>query len=126
MKTLQLEMKRLPIRMPPRGNTDVPEHGALADFDRGCAIGADVGFLIDNRVLSQDNFWIVGGAKPVSRPLPIPPSAQRAHSQGGRTLARGGPARQGPGRAMLLVYENVIPSLVREHVTPWKLGRPSR
>ena len=32
---------------------------------------------------------------------PIPPSAQRAHSQGGRTLARGRPARQGqsgPGR----------------------------
>ena len=32
-------------------------------------------------------------------PSPIPPSAQRAHSQGGRTLARGRPARQGPERA---------------------------
>ena len=34
-------------------------------------------------------------------PSPIPPPAQRAHSQGGRTLARGRPARQGqngPGR----------------------------
>ena len=39
--------------------------------------------------------WILGGAKPVSRPLPLPPLAPRAHSQGGRTLARGRPARQG-------------------------------
>jgi hypothetical protein len=31
-------------------------------------------------------------------PSSIPPSAQRAHSQGGRTLARGRPARQGPER----------------------------
>jgi hypothetical protein len=38
------------------------------------------------------------GAKPVSRPLRDPASAQRAHSQGDRTLARGRPARQGPER----------------------------
>ena len=42
---------------------------------------------------------ILCGAKPVSRPAPIPPSAQRTHSQGGRTLAPGRPARQGPARA---------------------------
>ena len=38
-------------------------------------------------------------SQPVSRPLPDPTSAQRAHSQGGRTLACGRPARQGPARA---------------------------
>ena len=31
-------------------------------------------------------------------PSPIPPSAQRADSQGGQTLARGRPARPGPAR----------------------------
>jgi hypothetical protein len=39
------------------------------------------------------------GAKRVPRPSPIPPSAQQPHFHGGRTLARGRPARQGPERA---------------------------
>ena len=42
---------------------------------------------------------ILGGAKPVSRPFCDAAVGQRAHSQGGRTLARGRPARQGPARA---------------------------
>ena len=43
---------------------------------------------------------LLGGPKPVScAPPSAPPSAQRAHSQGSRTLARGRPARQGPERA---------------------------
>jgi hypothetical protein len=41
----------------------------------------------------------LGGAKPVSCPLPGPAVSPAGSLQGGRTLARGRPARQGPERA---------------------------
>ena len=41
----------------------------------------------------------LGGPKVFPAPSPAPPSAQPVHSQRGRTLARGRPARQGPERA---------------------------
>jgi hypothetical protein len=71
-----------------------------------------------------------GGSPPGERRRPacslsfVPgvPSLQPAHRQRGRSVARSGPDRQGPGRPVLLVYRNVL--LSRLETRPFHLVDP--
>ena len=74
-------------------------HGASFRPDCRTSSTADVNEVARCRGAADDVRIL--GAAPVPASSPIPPSVQQAHSQGGRTLARGRPARQGrsgPGR----------------------------